>query len=428
MRNRLAAGGVGLALLLGVFEAFGPLSMDLYMPTLPALARDLGTTDGLAQWSMSVCMIGLGLGQLIAGPLSDRVGRRLPLVVGVAGFALFSFACAMAPTIEVLLAVRAAQGLCGAAGIVTAMAIARDLYSGVELSRMLSLLGVVGALAPVIAPIIGGQLARVTDWRGVFVVLGTVGTLIAAAAALLVPETLDGSARHGGGAQRTLGEIGTVLRDPVFVGVLTAGALAGTGFFAYLSMISFVLEGGYGLSPQEFSLVFAANALAALLGGQASRPIVRRFGPLLLHLGSYTAAALAAGVLIASVLAFGLPGLIVCVLLCMFTSGIGGPNGSTLALEDHGARAGTAAALLGTVSTIVGPVVAPFVLLLGTTPLIFAVTLCAGFGAATLVAWACVLPAVRRRTARHAAAREPAPVTEPIQVAGPPEVGSIPLG
>ena len=166
-----------IVLVLGALEAFGPLSMDLYMPALPHLAETLQTNDTLAQTTMSVCMIGLGVGQLIAGPLSDRYGRRRPLLAGVALFTVFSLVCAFAPTIEMLLLARLLQGLAGSAGVVIALAVARDLFSGIELSKMLSLLALVGASAPIFAPVLGGQLVLFMDWRGIFGVLTLIGEI-----------------------------------------------------------------------------------------------------------------------------------------------------------------------------------------------------------------------------------------------------------
>lgn len=402
--SQRAKGGLGLALLLGVFGAFGPLSMDLYLPQLPLLARDLGTSDTLAQLTMSVCMIGLGVGQLIAGPLSDRLGRRRPLIVGVLGFAALSLACAFAPTIELLLVFRALQGLSGAAGIVIAMAIARDLYSGIELSRMLSLLGIVGSVTPIVAPVVGGQLALFMDWRGIFLVLAGVGVVIAGLAVVFAPETLDRDRRHVGGAGTTVRHLRELARDRVFVSVLAAALVGGVAFFSYLSMSSFVLQESYGLDAQAFSLAFAVNAFAGLLGSQLSRPLVRRVGPLRLYLTSQSLAA-AAGIalIVAGAVSAGLALLLLGLVAYMLTTGVGGPNGSTIALEDHGLRAGTAAAVMGTASLIVGPVVAPLVALGGATPLKFVLAIGIPALVACAIGWLVVRPAVRARAWRNAA-------------------------
>ncbi|QIK64698.1 multidrug effflux MFS transporter [Leucobacter viscericola] len=384
-----------ITLVLGALEAFGPLSMDLYMPQLPQLARTLDTSDALAQATMSVCMIGLGIGQLIAGPLSDRFGRKPPLVTGVVLFAVLSAVCAFAPTIEVLLIARLLQGLAGSAGVVISMAVARDLFHGIELSRMLSLLALVTSLTPIIAPVIGGQLARVMDWRGIFLVLAGVGVVLVLVAQFGLRETLV-EGRHSGGVLRTTGgQIAVVMRDPLFVALMIAACLSGVAFFSYLSMSSFVLQGEFGLTPQLFSLVFAFNALAQLGGAQVSRLWVARLGTLRMYLtGQVAGAVTAVGLLGATLL--GAPGLVVIVLLALYlgAAGLGGPNGTTLALGSHGARAGTASALLGMAMFTAGAVAAPVVSALAGTS---ALTMAASITAGAILAAALGLVVVRRR-------------------------------
>ncbi|MBN9613493.1 MAG: multidrug effflux MFS transporter, partial [Actinobacteria bacterium] len=333
-----------LTLVLGALEAFGPLSMDLYMPQLPQLAQSLGTSDAMAQATMSVCMIGLGVGQLGAGPLSDRFGRKPPLIAGVLLFAILSVVCAFAPTVELLLVARFLQGLAGSAGMVICMAVARDLFSGIELSRMLSLLAIVSASTPIVAPVIGGQLARFMDWRGVFAVLAVIGIALLLLAVFGLRETLPPERRHtdafvGG----TAAHISVILRDPLFVAILVAGCLGGLAFFAYLSMSSFVLQGEFGLTPVAFSLFFALNALANLGGSQLSRALVRRLGPTRMYLTGQLASG-AAGILLLAA-AFGrLPAPVFMALLAVYLCavGLGGPNGTALALSGHGEHAGTA--------------------------------------------------------------------------------------
>ncbi|MBS1674325.1 MAG: multidrug effflux MFS transporter [Actinobacteria bacterium] len=386
-----------LIVVLGILEAFGPLSMDVYMPQLPHLAASLHTSDALAQATMSACMIGLGLGQLVAGPLSDRFGRRLPLLVGVIAFTLLSVACAFAPNIQVLIIARALQGLAGSAGMVISLAVARDMFTGVELSRMLSLLMLVSGAAPIVAPLIGGQLAIFMDWRGVFGVLAATGLALTALVVFGLPETLPVARRHGGGVAELGRHLAAVLRDRLFMAVFAAGLISGVAFFAYLSMSSFVLEGEFGFSPQLFSLFFAANAVANIAGGQISRLLVRRMGPLRMYLAGVLATAAAAIVLIVSVLVgAGVFGVLLSLCGFLFAVGLGGPNGSTLALSHHGARAGTASAFLGSGSLLLGPILVPLVSLLGVTSLTMAVTIAASCVAAAVVGWFLVRPAAQR--------------------------------
>jgi MFS transporter, DHA1 family, multidrug resistance protein len=180
--------------LLGALSAFGPLSMDMYLPSTPSIASDLHAGQSVVQLTMSACLAGLALGQLIAGPVSDGLGRRKPLLIGLAAFVVMSLACALAPDIELLITFRFLQGVAGAAGIVLSLAMVRDLYEGPDLARMLGSLMLVFGLAPVLAPVLGGQLLRITTWRGVFVVLAGIGAALLLASWFL-PETLAADCR-----------------------------------------------------------------------------------------------------------------------------------------------------------------------------------------------------------------------------------------
>ncbi|MFJ4044622.1 multidrug effflux MFS transporter [Microbacterium sp. NPDC089987] len=379
-------------LVLGMLEAFGPLSMDLYLPLLPDLAASLGTSEALGQATMSACMIGLGAGQLIAGPLSDRFGRRRPLIIGVAAFTVLSMLCALAPSIELLLVARFLQGLAGSAGIVICLAVARDQFEGIELSRMLSLLFLVSGTAPVIAPVVGGQLARMMDWRGVFWVLGGIGVALFVVVLTALPETLHPEDRHRGGLRIFGAHATAVMRDRLFVAVLATGAAGGVAFFTYLSLSPFVLQDRYGLTPQGFSIAFALGAVASIVGSQTSRLIVRRWGPLRVYLIGVTATVLATGVLLAVALsgagASAVIGALVGFMLC---AGLGGPNGQTLALTHHGTRAGTASALIGMSTFLFGPLLSPAAAAIGgATALTMGVTMTTAAVIAALIAWTAV--------------------------------------
>lgn len=174
---------------LGALSAFGPLSLDLYLPGLPQLADDLGASASAAQLTLTACLLGLAVGQLLSGPWSDAVGRRRPLVIGVGAYIAASLACAFATSIEALVALRFVQGLAGAAGIALSRAVVRDLRSGPAAARLFAALLLVNGLAPVLAPVLGGQLLQSTDWRGLFVVLAAIGGAILAGTALVVPES-----------------------------------------------------------------------------------------------------------------------------------------------------------------------------------------------------------------------------------------------
>ena len=378
--------GPGLIVLLGALEAFGPLSMDLYMPTLPDLARSLDTSDPLAQATMSVCMIGLAAGQLVAGPLSDRFGRRPPILIGVAVFTVFSLASALAPNVWLLLAFRFLQGLGGSAGMVVSLAIARDLYSGAALSRMISWLALVGATAPIVAPVAGGFLATFLDWRGFFLILTGIGALLLVVALARLPETLV----RGRMAQRRPASFladARVLLGPGFTRVLIAiSGVSGIAFFSYLSMTSFVLQHEHGFSPQAFGLAFATGSVCNVLGSQASRLLVARAGVRRLYgigLGLGLAGALVA--LASALLGLGTGGLLAGLWIYLASTGFTLPNGNALALGEHGDRAGTAAAMLGTTSLVVGPIVAPVISLAGLTGTTLAATMAAALAVCALL-------------------------------------------
>ena len=265
--------------MLGLLSTFGPISLDLYLPALPQLAAELEASTSAAQLTITACLIGLAVGQIIAGPLSDRFGRKRPLMIGLVAYALASLACAFAWSITVLLVLRLVQGLAGAAGIVIARAVARDLYEGRRLVVFFSRLVLISGLAPVIAPVLGGQLNRVMTWRGIFGVLAGIGVVLVLAGWLGLKESLPPERRHTGGLGETLRGFGVLVRDRFFVGVALAGGLAGASMFAYIAGGTFVLQRIYGLSPQGFSLAFGVNSVGIMAAAQLSGRLTRRMSP-----------------------------------------------------------------------------------------------------------------------------------------------------
>src|SRR6266480_3099718 len=233
---------VQLVFILGALTAFGLFSIDMYLPALPSLSRDFGTGAAQTQLTLSACLLGLALGQVIAGPISDALGRRRPLLVGLAAYALASLLCVVAPSVFVLVGLRFVQGAAGAAGIVIARAVVRDLHSGVAAARFYAMLMLVSGLAPILAPLAGGQLLHVTDWRGIFVVLGAIGAALLLAAWWTLPDTLAPEARHTGGLAATLSVFGGLLRDRSFAGYTLALGLAFGAMATYISGSPFVLE------------------------------------------------------------------------------------------------------------------------------------------------------------------------------------------
>ncbi len=347
-------------LLLGALSTFGPLSMDLYLPGLPSMARDLSAPAWAVQLTITTSMLGLAAGQLVAGPISDARGRRGPLLAGLAAYMVTSLLCALAPTIWVLLALRLGQGIAGAAGIVIARAIVRDLHSGIAAARFFAMLMLVAGLAPILAPLVGGQLLHVTDWRGIFVVLAGIGAALLLATWWTLPDTLAPEARHRGGLAATLHVFGGLVRDRPFMGYTLAMGLSFGAMATYISGSPFVLEDIHGVSPQLFSVLFALNAAGLVAASQISRATVARAGPRrLLIVGTAASAIGGVGVLAAVVLDLGLAGLLPSFFLVVASLGLVLPNSAALALADHPRTAGSASALLGLAQFSIGAAAAP---------------------------------------------------------------------
>jgi MFS transporter, DHA1 family, multidrug resistance protein len=371
--------GRALAVVLSLLTVFGPISMDLYLPVLPALTGELRSATSTAQLTITACLLGLAAGQLVAGPLSDRLGRRRPLLVGVVAYVAVSLLCAASPTVETLVAARFVQGLAGGVGVVIAQAAGRDLYSGGRLLRYYGRLTVLGGLAAIVGPVIGGQLATVTDWRGIFVFLAAVGAAVLVACLLVFRETLPAERRVSGGLLRTGRDVRRLLTDRVFLGAVLVTGFVNAALFAYLSGATFVLQGVYGLSPQGYSFAFGLNSLGFMVFGFAAGRTSERWsekGTLLVGIAMCVAGA---GGLVATA-ALHLPLMAVVVSLFTMVSGVAvtTPPSTSLALADHPDIAGTAASFLGAARFAFGGLAAPLVGLgSGVAPLAL-VTLAAG--------------------------------------------------
>src|SRR5690349_13818143 len=357
------ASRVRLVIVLGSVNAIGPLSIDMYLPAFPEIARSLSAGAAQVQLTLTACVAGLALGQLVVGPLSDRLGRRMPLVTVMTVYSVASILCSIAPSAVVLMGLRLVQGLAGAGGVVIARAVVRDLYSGNEAVRLFSSLMLVTGLAPILAPLAGGQILSVTSWRGIFVVLACLSALLALLVAFGLRETLPPERRSDHGLRRTLTIMRGLLRDRWFVGHALAGGLGFGALFAYISGSSFVLQGIYGVSPQLYSVLFAMNGLGLIAGSQVNARLVGRFGPgRLLRAGLLTITASAVA-LLAVVISGGLGVWAVLVPMFVIVSSLSFvlPNSTALALADHPEVAGTASALLGVGQFLIGAVVAPLV-------------------------------------------------------------------
>ncbi len=352
----------GQIVLLAALSAFGPLSLDMYLPGLPPLTRDLHTTASAAQLTITACMVGLGVGQVIAGPLSDARGRRRPLLAGIVGYIASSVACAVSPTVGVLVVMRLIQGMAGSVGIVIARAIVRDLSGGAVAARLFGVLMGITGVVPVAAPLIGGQVLLVTSWRGVFVVLAAVGVPLLAATAVMLPESLPAHQRHAGGLGAVLGRFGALLRDRRYIPYALAFSLSFAAMFGYIAGSSYVLENIFGISPQLFSVIFAVNSAGLItLSLLGSRAVGRRGSAWLLRRGLVGTAVASVGALVVTVTHAGLWPLLAFFFLLLCANGVVLPNGTASAMAAQTGSLGAASALLGLGQFGLGALVAPLV-------------------------------------------------------------------
>jgi DHA1 family bicyclomycin/chloramphenicol resistance-like MFS transporter len=350
-----------LVVVVGGLSVFGPLCIDMYLPGLPNISRDLHSSASEVQLTLTACMIGISLGQLLLGPVSDRLGRRPPLLAGLAAFVVSSVACGFAPNIYVLTGFRLIQGVGGAAGIVISRSIVRDLHSGVALVRFFSTLMLVTGLGPVLAPQIGSWALSFTTWRGVFLILAGFGMSLLVVAWWRVPETWPAQRRPSGPVSSALAPMVSIGRDRVFLGYALACGLGMGGMFAYIAGSSFVLQNVYGLSPQVYGIVFALNACGLIIGAQVNGRVVGRTGPSVLLTAGLVTMAVCGALLVLIVLSggAGLAGVIASLFVAMFGWGFVGPNAVALALERYPQSAGAASAVLGSFQFLVASVAAP---------------------------------------------------------------------
>ncbi|MEU4677630.1 multidrug effflux MFS transporter [Micromonospora sp. NPDC023737] len=384
-----------LVLVLGSLTAIGPLTIDMYLPALPEIAADLHTTSAAVQLTLTGTLAGLAVGQLLIGPLSDAVGRRVPLLAGVALHIVASVLCVLAPSIAVVGVLRVLQGLGVAAASVVAMAVVRDLFDGAAFARLFSRLMLVVGVAPVLAPTLGSGLLRWSDWRGVFIALAAFGIILITVAAFGLPETLPPALRRRGGVVATARVYGSLLRDRVFVGLILVTGLAMAALFAYVSGSSFVFQEQYGLDEQQFGIAFGAGAIGLIAATQLNVRLLSRYSPqriLIAALGLGTVAGLVLTTFAVTGVG-GLPTVLASLWVVLFAAGLAMPNAPALALSRHGEAAGTAAAMLGAVQFGVGALAAPLVGMLGTGVVAMAVVVAGGMIAAVAVLFVVVRPA-----------------------------------
>lgn len=351
---------VKLVLILGSLTAFGPLSMDMYLPGLPAITEDLQTVASLTQLSITSSLLGLGAGQVLFGPLSDFLGRRKPLLITLLLYAVFSLLIGFSTDVWTLIGLRFAQGFTAAAGIVIARASTRDLYSGMQLIQFLALLALVHGAAPILAPIVGGVILEWMGWEAVFYVLSAIGFIMMFAVWWQLPETLPPANRSQGKVISAFASYGMLVRDRIFVNIALASAFISMGLFAYIAASPFVLQKVYDATPQQFSFIFASNGIGIIIAAQVTGRLAKRVSGLAL-LGSGIALSVMGSILFMLAVLLQLPLTVVMVALFLSVSSIGivGPTSQSLGLERHGKTAGAASAFLGILPFAGGAIVSP---------------------------------------------------------------------
>lgn len=382
-------GYVRFVLVLGALIALGPLTIDMYLPAFPRISDELGAGESQVQLTLTGMLLGLAVGQLVIGPLSDMFGRRRPLMVGLTVHGLVSLACAVAPTIEVLAGFRLLQGLSGAAVSVTAMAMVRDRFEGVAMAGLMARLMLVIGMAPIIAPSLGGLVLELAGWRTIFHVLALAAVSLLVLASVALTETLPPERRRPARLRSSMSSYAALVRDRRFLALGVVGGAMMSTLFSYVAGASFVLQEGFGVSERSFALLFGLNAAAFVVGSQVNPLLLRRFPLLDVLTGGVlltVAAALAlTGLAVGGV--GGIVGVMVPLSVVLFAAGITMPNTPALALQEHGREAGSAAAVLGFLQFGIGAGLAPVVGAFGTTSAVpmGGVMVAASVAAATLL-------------------------------------------
>jgi MFS transporter, DHA1 family, multidrug resistance protein len=377
-----------LAVVLGSLTAMGPLAIDMYLPALPTITADLQSSTGAVQLSLAVYFFGIAIGQIVYGPLSDRWGRRPALLAGLGLFVASSVGCAWAATVEMLVVFRFAQALGGCAPLVVPRAIVRDYFDERGSARMLSVLMLVMGLAPILAPLIGGQLLAWFGWRSVFWVLAVYGGVAMTVAALALGESLPADRRRRESFGAVLATYRMLLRDRMYVAHVLTGGLIFAGLLAYIAGSPFVFIELFGVAPERFGLFFGINAIGIITASQINRWLVRRVEPRrvvgVVLWGSVTAGALLLGSAVTGI--GGFAGILVPLFCYIAIHGMVMPNTTALAMAPHGTMAGSASALLGTLQFVLGALAGTLVGVLGVSSAVpFAVVTAECCGGALLV-------------------------------------------
>jgi DHA1 family bicyclomycin/chloramphenicol resistance-like MFS transporter len=374
-------------LMLGALAALPALTTDMYLPSLPAVEADLHTTQTAAQLTLSGTLVGAGIGQLVIGPFSDRFGRRLPLVIGISLHVAISLLCSMTPNIETLTGLRVLQGFFNAAAAVVALAVIRDRFVGSAAAQLLSRLMLVIGVAPLLAPTVGQAIAGLWDWRAVFYALALIGVVLVAIVSRFMPETLPEDRRSPGNPRHVAGAYWSLLRDRHFMALAVIPGLGLALIMSYVVGSPFVFQNEYGLTAQQFALVFALNGAALVLSAQLNAALVRKFPPIrLLRTALLVQLGLALLLLVVvSTGAGGVFGLVAALWLVLSAQGMIPANASVLALHNYGHMAGTAAAVIGALQSGVAGLVSPLVGVLGGNSLSMAIVMIGSCALAVMV-------------------------------------------
>ncbi len=353
-------------LVLGGLTALGAFTIDLYLPSLPRVQSDFRVGASIVQLTLSATTIGFALGQLIVGPWSDSVGRRIPLISATALHVVASVLVALSPSIGWLILFRVLQGFGAAAGAVVALATVRDLFGGYPLVRMLSRLALVSGLAPIIAPLVGSALLLVVPWRGIFWVLAAYGLVVVAASVVFIAETLPQHRRRGSGGSTAGQRYRALFTDRQFVGIAIVSGMVFSGLFAYLTTSPFLFQDHFRFTAQQYGLLFAVNSVGVIVGVQSSSWLARRVGPQWI-VAVATAGLLITGatIVVLAVLGVGLWGILVPLWFFICACGFCFPCVQAIALAHHGKEAGTAASVLGAANFGIAGLVSPLIGIFG---------------------------------------------------------------
>lgn len=373
--------------MLGAIAAVPAIATDIYLPSLPTVVQELSTNAVAVQWTITGTLMGGAVGQLIWGPLTDRFGRKRPLLVGLGLHVLTSLLCVFAPNIEMLIGLRIIQGFFNAAASIVAISVIRDRFTGAAAARLLSQLMLVVGVAPLFAPTAGGFIAIHWGWRAVFLFLALVGIVLGIIVARKLPETLTPSKRVTGGAKSFARSYLSIIKDRKFVALALMPALAMTTIFAYVVGSPFVFQQHYGLGKGEFALLFAVNGVALVTSAQLNAALVGKFSPeFLLRTGLLAQWTLSIVLVILAVTGVGgFWAFATALWFLLGCQGFIGANAQVLALAGYGHMIGTAAAVLGALQSGVAGSVSPLVGVFGGTPTAMAAVISGGLGLALVI-------------------------------------------